>query len=213
MKNLFIAAVFILACTQAHSQAERGSFYLNVSPVLSGLSETNTFKYSGKSEETKTTEFMIQPKIGFYSWDRNIIIGGYLNYDIKKVDDDASISKNHSIGVGPFLRVYMNSKSKISPFIQANVGYSSSDIEITEKNVSYNSTDGYKMSGFNWGADVGLEYMVNHSIGIEFALGYARTSLDYDDSAYRSKSDSSNSENISSVTGGLKYQVGFSIFL
>jgi hypothetical protein len=174
---LFLA--FVIIGVQAFTQTEKGSSFsgpgFNVSYTYSST-PNSAGDITSHSQSGYTSLYFqvghfvldnlaIGPGVSTaYSWYKNTS-GGYYNK-----------SQIGTISLSPFIRYYIGKNQKVKIFIQSSGGI---DYEIDYYEYSYAQNgentvikDHFHTLNFNAGAAFGVEYFINHLLGIRCQLAY-----------------------------------------
>lgn len=159
MKKLLLTAAAVFAFGFANAQEggfAKGDIFVSGAFGIS----------SEKTGDAKSSEFEIEPKIGFFVTE-NIAVGGKLGYKTNNAENAAGIKTTDeaALTVGAFGRYFITPASKFSLFGQLGVDYSSIDDKLDDEQE--------KEIGINLG--LGLNYFVSKNFSIEATwagLGY-----------------------------------------
>ncbi len=166
MKKLLVAAIAVFTFSAVSAQ-EDGGFAkgdLFVSGAVSFGSINN------KNSDEKESEFVVEPKIGYFLSD-NIAIGAKVGFGSSKFEAaNTTLSEDTDFTVGVFGRYYFTPASKFSLFAELGLDYmTSEDISNT------------KVNTIGAGLNLGLNYFVSKNFAIEAyaaALGFASSKAD-----------------------------------
>jgi len=189
----YILISFLFLSLQFWGQQAQNDITSNLDKghFLIGLSSSNfNFQHILNSDETgeKGQTFYSGDLSALYLASKNFGIGAFVSYRYNDFLEFYN-AKRYYMVIGPQLRVYLNSKSKIAPFIEAGGGY----IDFLKVD-----TDGYL---FN--ATLGSSFFLNKNIAVDAGINYMHSST---------KSKFMQQET-SSSTNGFGFQLGFSLFL
>ena len=147
--------------------------------------------YYSKADGVSTTQIIATPSFGYFVVN-HLAVGLAIPFEYKN-----QLIDNYSIGVGPFVKCYLNNGIFFS--LQAAVLYQNEYTTLVEP-VNYKTTSIVISPG------IGYSYFINNNISFEGGLFYEFISSEYK-SSYWGYPDHS------TTTSGLQLQLGFSIFL
>ena len=193
-KYIFISILFLsinlwAQKTQDNIQANlKGQF-------LVGLSSSNfSFQYILNSDESgqKGESFFSGDINAMYLTSKNFGIGAFVSY---RYNDflEFNYDKRYYLVIGPQMRYYFNSKTKIIPFIEVGGGY-----------VDFLKLDA---DGFMFNAALGSSFFLNKNVSVDAGIIFVHSNITYNDlSRYYVQSRSVS-------TNGFGLQLGFSLVL
>jgi opacity protein-like surface antigen len=153
MKKIILAAIAVMGFSFANAQT--GGFSKG-DVFVSGAVSID----SHKTGDAKSSEFVIEPRVGYFV-SENIAIGAKLGFGTDKVGDD----KTNKFTAGAFGRYYITPASQFSVYGQAGVDYT---------NYSYKPGDA-KENQIGANVGLGLSYFLSNHFAIEatwVGLGY-----------------------------------------
>ncbi len=187
-KCLLIAVMLMIFSMVTVAQTEKGKIIVSGSSRLNFSSESSKVEVDGEQmgEKEKTTEFGLNPMVGYFFMD-NLAVGLSLDFTTGKYDEE----KITSLLIGPAARYYFL-EDKIRPFVQAEVLIGS------EK------WDDSKYNSFSYGAGGGVAFFLNEFISLDLGLNVVQcTEKDKDDGEMG---------DFKYKTTGVYFEGGFSIF-
>lgn len=166
MKKSFILMLGLFASVCSYAQFEQGTLMIGGSAGLEFTKDKN--KNGGTTvERSKTTNFFLEPQVGYFVIDRLAIGGGLgLGLSSTKYTDEYGGDKVNStrIAVEPFARYYLPQNIFFQgKFMVGSVSYK-------EKNDGRTEKDSYSLTGFALSA--GYSILLNDNVAIEPQVGY-----------------------------------------
>jgi outer membrane protein len=155
MKKIILAAIAVM--TFGFANAQTGG-YSKGDAFISGAFNVG----SQKDEGTKTNQFTIEPKVGYFVTE-NIAIGAKLGFGSSKEELDV---KKNNFTVGAFGRYYFTPASQFSVYGQAGLDFTNSKIKPGD----------YKENQIGANVGLGLSYFLSNHFAIEatwLGLGYS----------------------------------------
>ena len=156
MKRTLVVLAAVHFCSICNCQLTKKNWMIGGS--LSFSSQKTQFPLN----ESKSTQFGITPKIGYFLADKWALgILGSFNYDIYSVNNIKS--KTTTYGIGSFMRYYfLTTENKYNIQTECYASY----------NNSKNNLQGKGGGFYSYGTLVGPVVYFNSSVGIELLLGY-----------------------------------------
>jgi hypothetical protein len=192
-RRIFLVSAIIITCFSAKAQFSKGDRMVgaSVGSVVynSGSSDINVAQIGGAKSKTTNYNLNISPTLGWFLSDKTAV-GGSLNinpagnkvtYEQNGATYQSDKSNSFNIGLGGFVRHYLDSKNKLLPFGQFgfNVGISSLKTEGffyggSGVNAYKTTYDGSSSGGFfaNSSLQGGFTKMLGENAGIDFYIGY-----------------------------------------
>ncbi|HLF63331.1 MAG TPA: outer membrane beta-barrel protein [Saprospiraceae bacterium] len=146
--RILFATGFLLLGLQAWAQPEKGSM------MIGGTAGFNSYS---QNDNTSTT-FNFSPQVGFFITDR-FEVGAIVALFFFGDDGD----NFNILGIGPFLRYYVNGSGDARFFGQGQIQYSSTDL-----GANFDS-----QSNFGFGAGFGIDYFLNNNVALEAIMGFS----------------------------------------
>lgn len=180
MKKLLLTFMFVSCiCGFTLAQTEAGTM------MIGG---TGTVHVDIDDTDEKVAFLVLSPRIGFFVIN-NFAIGSA----VPVIFSGSERFTNISVGLTPFMRVYMGSAA--SRFLlEARAGYNYS--RYNDKVINFSASDKY----FSYGGGIGYAHFINEHVGLEFLVSYDKTEDNLVDIDY-------------SHLSGINLNVGFQIYL
>ena len=161
---MLMAAIAVFGLSNVNAQEVEKTYGFDAGDViLGGGVGINTTK--NKNFDTKSTEFSINPKVGYFIND-DFAVGvqgsfttGTATKNTAGVISDSKDLKSY--GAGVFARYYfLDLGKRFKTYTELGLGYESLNDKITDT----------KADGFGAGLNLGINYFVNKNIAISFGL-------------------------------------------
>jgi hypothetical protein len=191
--KLFLASISVFLFLPSSAQFAKGTVMPGAA-IATGYMSSGETHFSGTNQLSSTisntnTSISLSPSVGWFM-NSNTVAGGsvFLLYNSQKlrqgsggITNKKDNTKNMDLGLGGFIRYYLNTKSSLRPFAHAylNGGSGSSEIDGVYYTSGFGGTDKSSYEGnssgrffYNAGVNAGVTKMLNEHIGLEAFLGY-----------------------------------------
>jgi len=196
---LMLLAVFVVSVT--YGQVEAGKTLLGGTSNFSFTTFSNKMKNDSEELDLgSNSSFEFNPHVGYFVAD-GVAMGISLPCTIEtaKDDDGAKVTSSYFV-FAPFIRSYFGS-SNVRPFLQIDGGVGSVK---NKTNPAYGSGEEETSKVLAWDLIFGLGFFLNEKISMDLSLGYGYLSMEPNENNY---------QDISLVSSGVAFNVGFAISL
>ncbi|MES2544404.1 MAG: outer membrane beta-barrel protein [Bacteroidota bacterium] len=157
---LTVAAIFAFGFANAQDKKDASGFGFTSGDVFieGSVSFDST---NDKNTETKTNDFEVNPKVGYFLND-NFAVGAELSFGSGKTEvAGTETAKTSSLGIGVFGRYYfLNLGERFKTYTEFGFGLTNEKDDIAD----------VKTTGFGVGAGLGMNYFVTPKMAISFGL-------------------------------------------
>ncbi|MEN0002775.1 MAG: outer membrane beta-barrel protein [Bacteroidota bacterium] len=207
MKNVLIALLLALPFI-AFGQPKEGAIALGTTVGLGNFGGTSSIGFRattitqtssfGPDVETKATNFLINPRVGYTVID-GFVVGLGLSWSYNKSESEANgfSSQLNQFAAGPFATYYFDLKP-VTPLLVLSTQFGRAISEFD----SFNFTNESKSTTFQVFTGAGIAYFANEHVSLEAIIGY-----DYQET------NADNDGQPSNYAAGITFGAGISIFL
>jgi hypothetical protein len=198
-KNLLLPLLFFLLSYSAHAQLSAGSWMLGGGFGLTTGSSTSSFSTTNMETTSRTFNFSLAPRIGYFVHDR-IAIGMGLGYGRTMNRSGENREQLTIYSGGPFARVYHMVSERAGFFGQGSLGYSARQARQRTDGGDWRKSP-VSSNEFSLNVFPGFTYFVHNKLGAELALG----------GLYYAVSNTRNTDqNTTNRTSGLGFNISLS---
>lgn len=158
-KLLMFAAIAVFGLSNVNAQDEPIFGFYEGDVIVEG--NVNFNSTNDKNSDTKTNEFGISPKVGYFLSD-DLAIGGMLDFNsYKREVAGTDTNKTSGFGFGVFGRYYfLELGERFKTFTELGIGYNTDDDKIAD----------LKENTIGAGLTLGINYFVKENIALSFGL-------------------------------------------
>lgn len=178
MKNYLAALLFILFCSAASAQTEKGNIVLSGKTDMNFLlSKTTAGTDSVQTGKANSQQFSATAGVGYFIADNlSFGVSGTYSYSYSKDESyysSASITESYTIL--PQLQYYFPLEDKLEPFVGIGVGYVF--LQERDSRVTTNNNKVYSVSGPAFSGVLGASYFITRSVSFDLNLQYTYSRL------------------------------------
>ena len=173
MKNYIPALLFIVFCSTASAQTEKGNIVLSGKTDMNFLlSKTTAGTDSVQTGKSNSQQFSATAGVGYFIANNlSFGVSGTYSYSYSKDESyysSASITESYTIL--PQLQYYFPLEDKLKPFAGIGVGYVF--LQERDSRATTNNNKVYSLSGPAFSGVLGASYFITRSVSFDLNLQY-----------------------------------------